>query len=66
MEPVFQLTALAKHPSLTGHVRLAKRVTGWLPGYAYDEQQFFASDGAAPDVVALPARIYFSSRRATS
>ena len=44
--------SLAKHPSLTGHVRLAKRVTGWLPGYAYDEQQFFASDGAAPDVVA--------------
>ena len=27
----------AKHPSLTGHSRMAKRVAGWLPGYAYDD-----------------------------
>ena len=44
--------SLAKHPSLTGHVRWAKRITGWLPGYAYDEETFFASDGAAPQTVA--------------
>ena len=42
----------AKHPSLTGHSRMAKRVAGLLPGYAYDEAQFFASDGAGAEVVA--------------
>ncbi len=42
--------SLAKHPSLTGHSRMAKRVASWLPGYAYDEARFFDSDGAPPDV----------------
>jgi len=42
----------AKHPSLTGHARMARRVASWLPGYGYDEQRFFASDGAPPPVVA--------------
>jgi glutamate-1-semialdehyde 2,1-aminomutase len=42
----------AKHPSLTGHARMARRVASWLPGYGYDEQRFFASDGAPPEVVA--------------
>lgn len=44
--------SLAKHPSLTGHVRWAKRLTSLLPGYRYDEQTFFASDGAPPAIVA--------------
>jgi glutamate-1-semialdehyde 2,1-aminomutase len=43
----------AKHPSLTGHSRWAKRLAGWIPGYAYDEERFFASDGAPAAVVAL-------------
>jgi glutamate-1-semialdehyde 2,1-aminomutase len=38
--------SLAKHPSLGGHLRMAKRVARLLPGYAYDEARFFASDGA--------------------
>lgn len=42
----------AKHPSLTGHSRLAKRVASLLPGYAYDEVRFFGSDGAPADVIA--------------
>ena len=42
----------AKHPSLTGHARMARRVATWLPGYGYDEQRFFASDGAPSPVVA--------------
>jgi glutamate-1-semialdehyde 2,1-aminomutase len=41
----------AKHPSLTGHSRWAKRVAGQVPGYAYDEATFFASDGAPAEVV---------------
>jgi glutamate-1-semialdehyde 2,1-aminomutase len=44
--------SLAKHPSLTGHVRWAKRLSGWLPGYRYDEAMFFASDNAPAEVVA--------------
>jgi len=42
----------AKNPSLTGHVRWAKRIAGWIPGYHYDEARFFDSDGADTDVVA--------------
>ncbi len=42
----------AKHPSLTGHSRMAKRVAGWVPGYAYDEARVFASDGAPAEVAA--------------
>ncbi|MFY9509610.1 MAG: aminotransferase class III-fold pyridoxal phosphate-dependent enzyme [Rubrivivax sp.] len=44
--------SLAKHPSLTGHSRMAKRVAGWLPGYTLREQHFFASDGAPAEVAA--------------
>ena len=43
--------SLAKHPSLTGHSRMAKRVARLLPGYAYDETRFFASDDAPAEVV---------------
>jgi len=42
----------AKHRSLAGHSRMAKRLATWIPGYAYDEQRFFASDGAPPEVQA--------------
>ena len=42
----------AKHRSLAGHSRMAKRVVAQIPGYAYDEAGFFGSDGAAPEVLA--------------
>ncbi|MDE2079818.1 MAG: aminotransferase class III-fold pyridoxal phosphate-dependent enzyme [Burkholderiales bacterium] len=42
----------AKHPSLTGHARIAKRVAALVPGYAYDEARFFGADGAPPEVLA--------------
>jgi glutamate-1-semialdehyde 2,1-aminomutase len=42
----------AKHPSLTGHSRMAKRVAAQVPGYAYDEAQFFGADQAPPAVQA--------------
>lgn len=41
----------AKHRSLAGHSRMAKRLATWLPGYAYDEQHFFNCDGAALPLV---------------
>ena len=42
----------AKHRSLAGHSRMAKRLASLLPGYAFDEAQFFASDAAPAAVVA--------------
>jgi len=40
----------AKHPSLTGHARMSRRVAALLPFYEYDESRFFCSDGAPEDV----------------
>ena len=51
--------SLAKHPSLAGHSRLAKRVAALVPGYAYDEERFFDSDGAPADVVARRREGFF-------
>ena len=45
--------SIAKHPSLTGHARMAKRVAALLPGYAYDAEQFFNSDQAPAEAVSL-------------
>ena len=44
--------SLAKHPSLTGHSRMAKRIAALVPGYSYDETRFFGSDGAPAEVQA--------------
>ena len=42
----------AKHRSLAGHSRMAKRLARLIPGYAYDEAKFFNSDGAPAEAVA--------------
>lgn len=42
----------AKHRSLAGHSKMAKRLARWLPGYSFDETDFFACDGAPLDVQA--------------
>ena len=42
----------AKHPSLAGHVRIARRLARWIPSYSYDEDRFYASDGAPAELVA--------------
>ena len=42
----------AKHPSLAGHSRMAKRVARQVPFYGFDEQAFFQSDDAPPAVAA--------------
>lgn len=46
------LLSLAKHKSLAGHPRTAKRIAALLPTYRYDETQIFALDGAPPGIVA--------------
>jgi len=42
----------AKHRSLAGHPRMARRLAAWLPNYRYEEHQAFAVDGAPPEIVA--------------
>jgi glutamate-1-semialdehyde 2,1-aminomutase len=42
----------AKHPSLSGHARIARRLARFVPFYEYDAARFFCSDGAPPDVAA--------------
>ena len=42
--------SLAKHRSLTGHARMARRVASLIPFYDYDEDRFFRSDDAPDDV----------------
>lgn len=42
----------AKHRSLAGHARMAKRLARWLPEYHYDEKQFFSVDGAPEPIQA--------------
>ena len=49
----------AKHPSLTGHARMARRIAALVPYYAYDEDRFFRSD-AAPAEVAVRRRSGFA------
>jgi glutamate-1-semialdehyde 2,1-aminomutase len=42
----------AKHASLAGHPRWAKRIAGLIPFYEFDAERFFSSDGAPGDVAA--------------
>ncbi|MGE4220974.1 MAG: aminotransferase class III-fold pyridoxal phosphate-dependent enzyme [Alphaproteobacteria bacterium] len=43
----------AKHPSLTGHSRMARRVASLIPSYSYGEERFFRCDGAPDEIAAL-------------
>ena len=44
--------SLAKHRSLAGHSKMARRVAAWVPGYAYDDARFFNADQASPETEA--------------
>jgi glutamate-1-semialdehyde 2,1-aminomutase len=50
--------SLAKHRSLTGHSRMARRFASQVPFYEYDESHFFRADGA-PDEIAATRRAGF-------
>jgi glutamate-1-semialdehyde 2,1-aminomutase len=51
--------SLAKHRSLTGHVRMARRIAALVPFYEYDEARFFRCDDA-PDAIAARRRAAFA------
>jgi glutamate-1-semialdehyde 2,1-aminomutase len=42
----------AKHASLAGHTRIARRLARFVPFYQYDKERFFCSDGAPADIAA--------------
>lgn len=46
------LLSRAKHRSLAGHPRWARRLARWLPGYGFGSEDMFDVDGAPPDVSA--------------
>jgi glutamate-1-semialdehyde 2,1-aminomutase len=46
-----QLSA-AKHPSLTGHAKMSRRVARWVPYYEFTGERFFRSDEAPQEVAA--------------
>jgi glutamate-1-semialdehyde 2,1-aminomutase len=41
----------AKHRSLAGHSRMARRAARLVPNYAFGEDEFFAADGAPPATI---------------
>ncbi|MGQ0653392.1 MAG: aminotransferase class III-fold pyridoxal phosphate-dependent enzyme [Betaproteobacteria bacterium] len=49
----------AKHPSLAGHARIARRLAALIPGYGYESSRFFRADGA-PDEVEARRRVSFA------
>src|SRR5262245_38352695 len=51
--------SLAKHPSLAGHARMARRIAKLIPSYGYGEDRIFRSDGA-PDEVEARRRAGFA------
>ena len=44
-------SSLAKHRSLTGHARIARRLAALIPFYDFGEDRFFVSDDAPEDIV---------------
>ena len=49
-KPRFELS-LAKHRSLAGHARLARRIASMIPYYELEGDAFFRSDGAPEEIV---------------
>ena len=55
----------AKHRSLAGHSRMARRLAALVPFYEYDEARFFCSDGAPADIAETRRAGLSASRRFT-
>ncbi|MEZ5786976.1 MAG: aminotransferase class III-fold pyridoxal phosphate-dependent enzyme [Xanthobacteraceae bacterium] len=53
----------AKHPSLTGHARMARRFAALVPACSYDEARFFCADDAPADIAAARRAGFFRLSR---
>jgi len=49
------LLSAAKHPSLAGHPRLARRLVRWIPPLRYGTKEALACDGAPPEIASRRA-----------
>jgi glutamate-1-semialdehyde 2,1-aminomutase len=58
------MLSLAKHRSLAGHSKMARRFSKIVPFYEYDEARFFGADDAPAEVIAK-RRAGFSALAAT-
>jgi glutamate-1-semialdehyde 2,1-aminomutase len=47
-----RLLSKARHRSLSGHSRIARRIAALVPFYEYDDARFFRSDDAPEDIAA--------------
>jgi glutamate-1-semialdehyde 2,1-aminomutase len=52
--------SLAKQPGLVGHVKLAKRVSKWIPYYGLADHSFFESDRPSLDVAKQRRQGFFN------
>ena len=52
--------SLAKHPSLAGHARMARRVAAQIPFYEYNGGHIFSADGAPPAIAAQRHAAFFA------
>ena len=55
--------SMAKHRSLAGHARLARRIASLVPFYEYDEHQFFRSDNPPESIAADDEMAFCDSPR---
>ena len=49
----------AKHPSIAGHARIARRIAALIPHYEYDQASFFRADDAPAEVAARRSAGFF-------
>ena len=49
----------AKHRSLAGHARMARRIAAQIPYYEYSDEKFFCADGAPPDIASRRRQAFF-------
>ncbi|WP_298256181.1 aminotransferase class III-fold pyridoxal phosphate-dependent enzyme [Bradyrhizobium sp.] len=50
----------AKHHSLTGHSKMSRRVARLLPFYEFSGDQYFAADGAPPEIASQRKDAFFA------
>jgi glutamate-1-semialdehyde 2,1-aminomutase len=53
------MLSLAKHRSLAGHSKLSRRIARLIPFYDFGVDEFFASDGAPPEIASRRRSAFF-------
>ena len=53
----------AKHPSVTGHARISRRLAKLVPFYEYSADEAFSSDGVSTEVAERRRRAFLRPMR---